>query len=204
MNELDKLQQLLTRLPGVGPRQARRFAFFLMQIQSSYIDELIDSITSLRQLRHHCKSCNRIFFTTNSHHDTTTCSTCIDQSRDSTKLLLVLKQADFEQIEKSAAWDGYYFLINRSIKIADKNPENLLPLEMLRQRITNSQVNEIVFGLPINPEGEYTTEVLETALASIAKEHGITLSHLARGLSSGSELEYSDPQTLESALENRH
>lgn len=204
MNELDKLQQLLTRLPGIGPRQARRFAFFLMQIHSSYIDELVESITTLRQLRCHCQSCNRVFFTTNSHRDTTACQTCSDETRNKEQLLIVLKQADFEQIESSGAWHGYYFLINRSIKIADKNPENLLPLEMLRRRITASHVTEIVFGLPINPEGEYTTEVLETALAPIAKEHNIILSHLARGLSSGSELEYSDPQTLESALENRH
>ncbi|MFW0871048.1 MAG: hypothetical protein ACKKL4_01155 [Patescibacteria group bacterium] len=204
MNELDTLQQLLTRLPGIGPRQARRFSFFLMQAPRQYIDELIESITNSRQLRHHCQLCNRIFFINHAHTNTTNCPTCIDSARDASKLLLVLKQADFEQIESASTWDGHYFLINRNVRLADKNPENLLPLDMLKRRITDSQVQEIIFGLPINPEGEYTTEVLETALASIVKEKGITISHLARGLSSGSELEYSDPQTLKSALENRN
>ena len=203
MNELDKLQQLLTQLPGIGPRQARRFAYFFMQTSNQYVFELSETINQLRSKRHRCSACNRIFFESISHHDTQRCPTCSDPARDTNRLLILLKQADFEQVQASEAWNGQYFVINRNIKLSDKNPEKLLPIEALTERIQSAPIEEVVFGLPVNPEGEYITEVLQKQLQNLAQEKSISFSLLGRGLSSGSELEYSDPQTLKSALQNR-
>lgn len=203
MNELDRLQDLLSRFPGIGPRQARRFAYFLMQVPQDYIDQLVDSLSVLRSNKYHCTHCNRIYFKTNKHNQSDKCPTCADPERESGKLLIVAKQADFENIEQAHVWRGQYFILGRTVRLSDKNPENSLPMGLLLQRLQEFDLEEIVFGLPINPEGEYTVDTIEDTIADVVKTAKIKVSHLGRGLSVGSELEYSDPQTISAALENR-
>lgn len=203
MSELDKLQELLAKLPGIGPRQARRFAYFLMQVSQDFVDQLIDTLSLLRSNKYHCRHCNRIYFKTNKHSDGERCPTCADPERDPSQLLIVSKQADFENIESAGSWRGYYFIVGRTVRLSDKNPEHLLPITLLRQRLGEFALEEIVMGLPINPEGEYTEQTIEDAVIDLVKDGQIKISHLGRGLSVGSELEYSDPQTITAALENR-
>lgn len=203
MNELDKLQELLTRLPGIGPRQARRFAYFFMNVSQGYIDELVDALGVLRSNKFHCQSCNRIYFRSHTHHDNTRCPTCRDETRDASKLLILAKQADYENVLASGFWDGHFFIVGRTVRLADKTPENSLPIALLRQRLDDFELKEVVMGLPLNPEGEYTGQIIEDSITDLQREHGLSISHLARGLSVGSELEYSDPQTIQAALDNR-
>ncbi len=204
MDKLDTLQQLLTKLPGIGPRQARRFAFFFLQINQDYVDQLIDTISQLRSNKYHCSTCNRLFFKSITHFDIHTCPTCFDDSRDNSKILLVAKQADFENIERSGSWDGRYFILGRTVKLSDKNPVESLPVALLLQQLSRFDLDELVIGLPINPEGEYTAETIIDATQDVTKSGQVKISHLARGLSVGSELEYSDPLTIEEALKNRN
>ena len=203
MNELDKLQELLARLPGIGPRQARRFAYFFMNVSQDYVDQIVDALGVLRSNKFHCQSCNRIYFRTHKHHDASVCPTCLDTTRDASKILLVAKQADYENVLASGFWDGHFFILGRTVRLSDKNPENSLPIALFRQRINDFELKEIVMGLPLNPEGEYTGNIIEDAIADLTKSQSLVISHLARGLSVGSELEYSDPQTIQAALDNR-
>ncbi len=203
MSPIDKLQELLARLPGVGPRQARRFVFFLLSTPQDYIHELTQTIDELRSSRHHCMHCNRLYFQEHSYVEKNRCPTCANPKRDASRVLIVAKQADFENIEESRVWNGHYFILGSTVRLRHKNPADRLPLGLLRQRISQFDLQEVVMGLPLNVEGEYTTNVIEDELQVLIKESNIKLSHLARGLSSGSELEYSDPQTIASALNNR-
>lgn len=204
MDKIDTLQELLTRLPGIGPRQARRFAFFFLQVNQDYIDHFIDIVSKLRSNKYHCRSCNRIYFRTIAHTDSSTCPTCSDTHRDHSRVLLLAKQADFENIDRSGAWAGMYFILGKTLKLADKNPVESLPLPMLMARLEKFDIEELVIGLPINPEGDYTGDVILEAIRDQTKNNQIIVSHLGRGLSIGSELEYSDPLTIEEALKNRH
>ena len=203
MRELDTLQQLLTRLPGIGPRQGRRFAYFLMRVSQDYIDELIDSLTTLRKSKSHCPHCNALYFRSNTHHDNTCCPICADETREASRLLIVARQADVETIEQAGSWRGHYFILGRTVRLSDKNPESVLPLALLRQRLTHIETEEIIMGLPVNSEGAYTEQTLEDALQDLTKEDNITISRLGRGLSLGAELEYSDPETVAAALKHR-
>ena len=203
MDRLDSLQEHLSKMPGIGARQARRLAFFLLQSPNAYVDDLVDAMTQARSIRHHCSQCNRLFFLSNSHQSRDECQTCADSSRDGTKLMLVARQADFEQIERSGSWRGYYFILGRLARLADKQPLEKLPMGLLNQRLADFDLQEVVFALPVNPEGEYTAQILEdhmvqnTALASMSR------TYLARGLSAGSELEYADESTIAQAVANR-
>lgn len=203
MERLDVLQEQLARLPGIGPRQARRLGFYLLQTSQEQINVLFESINAARETRFHCATCNRLFFLSNTHRDNTVCQTCSDETRDTTAIMLVARQADFEQIERSGVWSGRYFILGKLVRLADKNPLESLPLALFRQQVERFDVEELVIALPINPEGENTSYIVCDYLRGLGTVNNLAISHLARGLSAGSELEYSDPLTIEQAITNR-
>ena len=198
MDSTQRLIELFKEFPGIGPRQAKRFVYFLLNRNPAYANDLSKLITEVRATSHSCDSCFRFVVNGNSK----SCSICRDGSRDKNLLMLVSHDVDFENIEKSHSYNGYYFVLGGSIPILEKNPEKRIRqkelLDIIDKRKT-SGLSEIIIALNYNPEGENTLTYLKEILSSF----GIRISTLGRGLSTGTELEYSDSDTIKNALKNR-
>lgn len=201
MNSIQKLTQLFTRLPGIGPRQAGRFVYFLLASPQGYRNELVDLIRTLKDETKTCPSCHRFH---SSHHDR--CAVCMDSSRDTSLLMLVEKDVDLDNIERAGDYRGRYFVIGGRVPILDKNPSRSIREEELLKAVENlakGGLREIILAFSVNAEGENTTNHVRKILSPIIEKYSLRVSTLGRGLSTGSELEYSDTETIKSALQNR-
>ncbi len=204
MNAIDKLTERFRDFPGIGSRQSKRFVYFLLSKNRGYLEELTRLILDIKNEVRICSSCFR-FYTQNGQKDF--CHICSDKSRDHTTLLLVEKDVDLENVERSRAYNGQYFVMGGIIPILDKNPEEKIRLKELMSKIqfeaSKNGLKEIILAFSINAEGENTALVVEEYLKPLKEKFNFTVSHLGRGLSTGSELEYADGETLKNAFKNR-
>ena len=203
MDNTQKLIELFKEFPGIGPRQAKRFVYFLLNRNPAYANDLAKLISEVRGTVHNCDTCFRFF----ANGSGKSCSICRDTDRDKKSLMLVSHDVDFENIEKTHFYNGYYFILGGTVPILEKNPEKRIRqkdlLSVLDEKIKNG-LKEIIIALSYNPEGENTLSYLTQILKSITDKKKIKISTLGRGLSTGTELEYSDSETLKHAFENRH
>jgi recombination protein RecR len=202
VNPIQKLAEYFSRFPGIGPRQSMRFVYFLLSRDKAYLDELASLIQDIRNQISICTSCFRHF--TKNKSENGACNICANTGRDGTKLLVVARDADFESIEKTKSYDGLYFVLGSTIPILEPEPEKVVRLNELLQRIDKEKnITEIIIAMSANPEGENTEDVLREVLRDIALHRTLTITRLGRGLSTGVELEYSDSDTLKNALTGR-
>ncbi|MDQ5949413.1 MAG: recombination protein RecR [Patescibacteria group bacterium] len=204
MDNTQKLIELFKEFPGIGPRQAKRFVYFLLTRKNGYANELAKLIASIRSEVYSCESCYRFFQKDNTEN--THCPICRNEHRDKETLMLVSHDVDFENIEKTKLYNGYYFILGGTIPILEKNPEYKIrqkELIAVLQTKIQSGLKEIIIALNYNPEGENTLSYLQHILEPITAPAKIKLSTLGRGLSTGTELEYSDTDTIKNALKNR-
>ncbi len=205
MDTIKKLTELFSEFPGIGPRQAKRFVYFLLTRQSSYLNEFTDLVKELKKQITVCTSCFRFYAQDSSGSHT--CTICRDTHRDPTRLMVVSKDVDFETIEKSKSYDGKYFILGGTIPILDKNPQSRIRsrelLNAVDSRAKNDGLKEIILAMNLNPEGENTEEYVRSILTPLTEQHSLKISILGRGLSTGTELEYSDSETIKNALKNR-
>lgn len=202
MNSFEKLVELFEDFPGIGGRQAKRFAYYLLSKNHSYLENLAALVTSVKKDIAKCPSCMRFFGKIGIE---THCRECSDRSRDASLLLIVSKDADLSAIEKSGLYTGYYFVLGGIIPILEKNPEaRIRSVDLVRivAERTKAGLREIIFALSATQEGEHTREFIEHLLEEY-KTKGIKFSELGRGLSTGTELEYADPETIKAALQNK-
>ncbi len=201
MNSIEKLAELFGKFPGIGPRQAKRFVYFLLTRQGTYNEELIRAIENLKQEIVQCEECLRFYPSTSSGQ--VLCSICSNDTRDSSLLMVVPKDIDMESVEKSGSYNGYYFILGGVVPILEKEPEKRVRITNLESRIKKDKnIKEIILAMNANQEGENTIEYLKTKLSNLATSK-LTITILGRGLSTGAELEYADPETLKNALKNR-
>ncbi|PIR82213.1 recombination protein RecR [Candidatus Kaiserbacteria bacterium CG10_big_fil_rev_8_21_14_0_10_59_10] len=200
MDALDKLATLFARFPGIGPRQAHRFVQFLLRSSPSMRRELADSIRALGATVNQCDACMRYHAGAKG-----LCALCADPARDASMLAVVSSDADLAALERSGTYRGHYFVLGGTISLASEKAKALRERELLSraQERASAGLREVILALPANPEGDYTAIHVRDALAALAARHGWKITMLGRGLSTGSELEYADAETLKSALENR-
>jgi recombination protein RecR len=117
--------------------------------------------------------------------------------------MIVSRDVDFEAIEKSKVYHGYYFVLGGIIPILEKEPEKRVRLKELQARISKGQFKEVILSLNANAEGEHTADFIRDYIAQNFANKNIKVSVLGRGLSTGTELEYADGETIKSALKNR-
>lgn len=203
MDPVEKLAALFAEFPGIGSRQSKRFVYFLLKKNKAYVAELVKLIESLERSVLECARCHRYFM--KKHERGNECSICIDSARDHTQLLLVERDADLEAMEKGGIYHGLYFVLGGTLPILEKEPESKIRIKMLSQLIKKSgtELKEIILACAMTPEGEHTAEYVRNAILPIAQENKIAITSLGRGLSTGTELEYSDADTLRYALERR-
>lgn len=204
MNSIEKLVQIFSQFPGIGPRQARRFVYYLLTRADGALEEFSRSIKDLKNDVMVCVDCNRFFERKNDR--TIICDICSDQTRDGATLMLVQRDIDLESVERNSGFNGIYFVLGGSIPILEREPAKRIRIEGLKKFIEKKAkegLKEIIIGVNWNPEGENTGDYVEKTIKPITSRHKIKVSHLGKGLSMGTELEYADSDTFKNALKNR-
>ncbi len=137
--------------------------------------------------------------------DGSVCDICIGDT-DSAVLLVVEKDMDFESVRRSGAYAGKYFILGGTIPVLERDPASKIRIRELLARIeqgASEGLTEVILALSANPEGDFTREYVIKTLEPVLKQLGISITTFGRGLSTGTELEYSDAETLRHALKNR-
>ncbi len=190
---ISKIVSLLKQLPGVGPKTAERYTYFLLN-NKNLLEELILKFTELRDKIKKCSLCNN--FT-----DSDICKICSDENRDKSLLCIVEHPQDMYVIELTKSYNGLYYILGDVIEpLEGKFPKDL-DLKSLVNRIKNSEVKEVILATDFDTEGELTANYIVDILSK--QDFNIKFSRIARGLPSGAEIEYADPITLLSAIKNR-
>ena len=204
MNPIERLTEAFERFPGIGPRQARRFVQFLLQQNSAYRNVLADDIKKLGANTFQCSECYR--WSVKDRSKENLCSICSNSHREKSILFIVEKDADLENVERSG-FRGLYFVLGGTIPLASEEPQKYIRLKELISRVERDasqlQLSELILGLSATTEGDHTRLILSEKLRPMSEGMNFKLSSLGRGLSTGSELEYADPDTIASALSSR-
>lgn len=198
MSPLDRLTELFRDFPGIGPRQARRFVYFLLASSPGFRHELATLIEKSAADVLQCESCYRYFPRSNSK-PSPRCRICSDSGRDQTSLMAVERDVDIESIERSGAFKGKYLVLGGVVPLATEEPGKHVRLRELVEAAGRPDMREIILGFSATTEGDHTRLLAEEWLKG-AVERGIKVSVLGRGLSTGSELEYADPETIKAAI----
>ncbi len=196
-DRLQRLIELLSRLPGVGEKTAARFAMFFVTESSEYGRELGVALSELGETVRRCERCGNI-----AEVDTNgraLCPVCRDSRRDGSLLCIVARVQDLLAIEKSAAMRGRYFVLGRLLSPLDGIGPDELPLRELFRMIEEDSVKEVILATPPSVDGEATALLLARELAG----RGLSVSRIASGVPHGGDLEFADQITLGRAIDGR-
>ncbi len=191
-HSLEALVQALRRLPGVGIKSAQRMAFHLLQHDREGAQLLAQALQQAASQVRHCSLCHT--FT-----EQDVCATCADARRDRSKLCVVETPADQSAVERTAAYQGLYFVLMGKLSPLDGIGPRDIGLQKLFDRATDGTVHEVILATNFTAEGEATAHVIGEAL----RARGLRVTRLARGVPAGSELEYVDLGTIAHALVDR-
>ena len=160
----------------------------------------MDGVRELGSSVHQCPECMRY-----SASGKGLCAICADTNRDASLLAVVASDGDLLALERSHTYRGKYFVLGGLISLASDKTNGLRIKELLASipKRTNADLKEIILAFPANPEGDSTAIRVREELTPLCQGVALTITTLGRGLSTGSELEYADPDTLKSALDNR-
>lgn len=196
MDTIERLTSLFERFPGIGPRQAQRFVQFLLRSSPAVRRELVEAVQHLGNAVHQCPQCMRFHA-----GERKICSICTNDERGKEFLMIVASDADLHALERSGTYHGHYFVLGGTISLANEKSTNLRIPQLLTLVASRKELEEVVLAFPANPEGDATAARVRQEIAKATPELRVT--ELGRGLSTGSELEYADPETIKSALESR-
>jgi len=222
MDSIEKLKNLFARFPTVGPRTAGRFVYYLIKLQKDQIDELSNALQELKNKIKLCQLCFNPFEDRGGPTSTVLCEICSDPKRNKTQLCIVEKEADLLSIENipnssrtldgvgAKKYTGLYFILGGTLAMMRKEDIENLRTEQLKERVKTGNFSEIIIALNPTPEGKATSMLIERTLKEIwqttkteGPEPQRRITHLAKGIPVGGELEYADEETLESAFEGR-
>ncbi len=197
MDKIDELAIALARFPGIGPRQSKRFVFYLLAAPASERAKLAELIASLGKEVRQCPECLRFF----NGSTAAVCNYCADTTRDDSLLMLIEKDQDLAAIERAGTYRGRYFVLGGVLTLTGKGAIREKELIKTVEKRLKNNLKEIVLALSATSEGEHTADRVRELLAPYRDV--VKTSVLGRGLATGSELEYSDAETLRAALTNR-
>ena len=194
---IQDLADELAHLPGIGPRQALRIAFYLARSNKFDIERLGSAVSTLKGIRA-CSDCFLLF----EGRDADFCSICTDKKREAGLIAIVEKETDLISLEKSQAFNGKYLVIGELKKDGILEQSHRLRLAKLKERISrdgNTQITEIILALSPTTYGDIQASVLQSELNGLAKK----ITRLGRGIPTGGEIEFADELTLSDALRHR-
>lgn len=184
--------QELKRLPGIGQRTAERLAFHIVQ---SGADQGLALARAIRTVKENVAPCSLCFNVT----ETNPCGLCTDSRRDQSILCVVERPQDVLSMEKSGGYRGLYHVLLGSVSLLEGIQAKDLTLDALVKRVKEGEVKEVILATNPNFDGDATSLHLRAALAPL----GVSLTRLARGLPTGSSLEFASKAILAEALEGR-
>ncbi|HUK09683.1 MAG TPA: recombination mediator RecR [Stellaceae bacterium] len=191
MSDLDALIQLLAKLPGLGPRSARRAALHLVKRRETLMQPLAETMLAAAERIRACSICGNL--------DTgDPCALCSDPRRDPHLICVVEDVADLWAIERTAAFRGRYHVLGGTLSALEGVGPEELRIDALIARATG-EVREIILALNATVEGQTTAHYITDRLAGT----GVAVSRLAHGVPVGGELDYLDEGTLSAALAQR-
>ena len=189
---ISRLVEELNKLPGIGPKSAKRLAYHLLRSSDEEAKALAEAILTLKAK---IKLCSLCFDNT----DCDPCRICQDKERDHSKICVVEKPSDILPLEQTGKYNGVYHVLHGTITPTQGiGPEDLKVKELLA-RLKDGSVTEVIVATNPNVESETMAMYLQRLITPL----GIRVTRLARGLPFGAELEYADDLTLGQALENR-
>lgn len=195
---LDDLMNALRILPGVGPRSAMRMAYQLLYKKKEQGKYLAHTLLKSLESIHHCQSCNTL-------SETPICQICSNPNRDKTILCIVEMPIDVHMLEQSQSYKGKYFVLMGKLSPLDGVGPKDIAFDDFLTKVMKEQIEECIIATNFTTEGETTAFYLARALCQLEKTHqrSIKITRLARGVPSGSELEYVDAHTIARALADR-
>jgi recombination protein RecR len=193
LSDIDRLVQLLAKLPGLGPRSARRAALFLFKRRETLMEPLASALAEAAQRIRTCSTCGNL--------DTADpCGICRDPRRDAGLVCVVEDVADLWAIERSSAYRGRYHVLGGTLSALDGVGPEDLHIDALVRGVAAGGVREVILAVNATVEGQTTAHYIMDRLA----DSGAQLSRLAHGVPMGGELDYLDEGTLSAALAARH
>ncbi len=189
--EIERVVQLLSRLPGLGPRSARKAGLALITKRAELLDPLVSALLAAQERIVTCQSCGNV--------DTASpCAVCADNRRDPTMIVVVEEIGDLWALERAGVVSSRYHVLGGHLSPLDGIGPERLNIPKLIER-ARPPVKEVLLALSATVEGQSTAHYLSEQLASL----GIEISTLARGVPVGGELDYLDEGTLAAAIKSR-
>lgn len=192
----DPIQNLVSafsRLPGVGPKTALRYVYFLLKINKMDVESMARALRDLHEKINICPSCY-------TYTELEICEICQNEKRDRAQLCVVEVSRDIATIEATDEYNGYYHVLGGFLNPLDgATPETLRIRELLERLRDDSDVKEVILALSPTVQGETTMMYLQKQLVP----RGVRVTRLARGLPIGASLEYADEITLGDAIKGR-
>jgi recombination protein RecR len=180
------------KLPGIGPKSAKRIVFYLLKLSHSDITKLSQALVEMKEKVKICKYCYNLT-------EEDVCSICRDQSRDKKKICIVEEVSDLIIIEKTGEYKGLYHILGGLLSPIENIGPKEIRIPMLLERIKNDNTEEVIMALNPTVEGESTAMYLKKILSPL----GVKVTKLASGLPVGGDLEYADEVTIGRAISDR-
>ena len=191
-NQISKLIDELSRLPGIGAKSASRLAFHLIHMPKEEVKRLADTMVEARENVRYCKECCTLT-------DQELCPTCRSQTRDHSVIMVVENPRDLAAYEKTGKFDGVYHVLHGAISPMLGIGPGDIKLKELMMRLQTEEVKEVIIATNSSLEGETTAMYI----SKLIKPTGIKVTRIASGVPVGGDLEYIDEVTLLRALEGR-
>lgn len=191
-NAIERLVNELARLPGVGPRSARRLALNLLRHKEQRIPHLVQALTQALDEVKTCSQCGAL-------DDCDPCSICSDSTRDAASICVVEDVADVWAMERARAFRGRYHVMGGTLSAIDGRGPDSLRIEPLIARAQAGEINELILALSATVAGQTTAHYVAERLQNLP----VKITRLAQGIPMGGELDYLDDGTLSAALSAR-
>lgn len=194
--EIERLIQLLSRLPGLGPRSGRKAALALLKRRQDLLVPLAQALANAADKLIECPTCGNI--------DTTTpCTICQDQRRDGSLIVVVEEIGDLWALERAGVINGRYHVLGGHLSPLDGVGPERLNIASLLTRAATGEVKEILLALNATVEGQSTAHYVMEQLEAVTLAEPLVVSRLAQGVPVGGELDYLDEGTLAAAIKSR-
>lgn len=187
-----RLIEAFHRLPGIGPKSAQRLTYHLIRMPQEEAEEFAAAILGVKEKVVLCDTCANLA-------ESAECVICGDLQRDRTRICIVEEPLDVVAVERARAYSGLYHVLHGVISPVNGIGPNDLKLRELLERLRDGTVAEVIVATNPNLEGEATAMYIQQLIGPL----GVSVTRLARGLPSGSDIEYADDSTLAHALESR-
>lgn len=189
---LDKAVSEFAKLPGIGRKSALRLVLHLLRQSDEDVKAFTESLDTLKREICHCRVCHNI-------SDTEVCPICSNPRRDASQICVVENIQDVMAIENTMKFNGLYHVLGGLISPMDGIGPSDLEIDSLCERVAGGEVKEVIFALSSTMEGDTTAFFIYRKL----QQYDVPVSAIARGISVGDELEYTDELTLGRSIQNR-